>query len=125
MKTWTLDFSSNKSKDDIFNMIVDGSKSIETRPKIEYGVDLSKAKPGDFLLLKSLDTGRKVKKEIIYVHVYPTIEEMVKNEDVEKISPGIGSKENLVARYEHLKVIWKDRGYAELLASGMVAIGFK
>ena len=81
--------------------------------------------PGDIIAFKSLDSGRKVEKEVTFLHVYTSLEEMVKNEDVEKISPGIGSKEKLLARYEELKIIWKDRGYAELLASGVVAIGFK
>ncbi len=125
MKTYNLDFSSVKTKDDIFNKIVSGEKSIETRPRVEYGVDFSLIIPGDIIAFKSLDSGRKVEKEVTFLHVYTSLEEMVKNEDVEKISPGIGSKEKLLARYEELKIIWKDRGYAELLASGVVAIGFK
>ena len=125
METWKLEFSSIKSKDDILNKIISGEKTIETRPRIEYGVDLSQAKPGDEIVFKSLDTDKIVKKEITSVRVYKNIEEMVKNEDVEKISPGIGNKENLLARYEELKEKWKDRGYAELIKSGMVAIHFK
>lgn len=128
MKIWNLKFASLDSPDDIFNLIVNGSKTIETRSRNpnDGENDYSNVKPGDVLHFKSLDTGKEIEKTVISNHVYNSIEEMVKNENVEKILPGIGSKENYLKRIEQAKNKWWGEKYKfELEHYGIAAIAFK
>ncbi len=124
MSRWLLRFSSYKEKDDIFRLIESGEKTIETRPynplkKCNY----SKVKPGDTLIFQSLDSGKKIEKTATFMHVYKSVEEMVKNEPVDKIFPGIKTQENLLRVYDEVKKKW-GRSYARKLEKyGIVAIG--
>jgi len=75
------------------------------------------------LILKSLDSGRKIEKKVSFVHIYESVEEMVNTEDEEKIFPGIGSKKNLLKLFEEIKNKW-GKAYAHKLEKyGIVAIG--
>lgn len=127
MKTWNLKFASLNKTDDIFDLVLSGDKTIETRsrnPNDGEG-DYTNIKPGDILIIKSLDTGKEIQKEVVFNHVYNSIGEMVSNENEEKIFPGIGSKENLVKVYEDAKNKWGEKYKFEVENYGMVAIGFK
>lgn len=127
MKIWNLKFASLNTPDDIFDLIVSGKKTIETRSRnpTEGERDYTNVKPGDILQIKSLDTGREITKTVIFNHVYDSVEEMVANEDVENVLPGIGSKKNYLDRIEQVKNKWGDKYKFELENYGMVAIGFK
>lgn len=127
MKTWYLKFASNERPDDIFDLIVSGQKTIETRSRNpnDGDNDYTNVKPGDILHFKSLDSGREIYKTVVFNHVYNTIYEMVENEDVEKILPGVGSKENMLKIYETVKEKWGKKYKYELENFGIVAIGFK
>ena len=127
MKTWRLRFASLKTPDDIFNMVIDGSKTIETRSlNPEDGKrDYANVQVGDKLLFCSVASKREVTKDVVFVHPYKSVEEMVKNEDIEKISPGVGSKDNLIKIYEDAKNKWSKKYKYELETYGIVAIGFK
>lgn len=127
MKTWRLRFASYKTKDDIFNTIVDGSKTIETRPRKAPGSNKNYEDiiPGDKLLFCSVASGRELTKEVISIHVYDTVSNMIANEDVEKILPGVGSKENMIDNFEIFKNRWGEKYKFELEHYGIVAIAFK
>lgn len=124
MSRWLLRFASYKEKDDIFKFVESGEKTIETRPynplkKRNY----SKVKPGDTLIFHSLDSGRKIEKTATFTHVYKSVEDMVENEPVEKILPGIKTPKNLLKVYEEVKKKW-GKDYARILEKyGIVAIG--
>ena len=126
-KTWNLKFSSKDKPDDIFDLIVSGNKTIETRsrnPNNEVE-DYTNVKTGDILKITSNDTGKEITKIVEFNHVYNSVEEMVANEDVEKILPGIKTKENLLQVYEAVKNKWGEKYKFELENYGIVAIGFK
>jgi len=126
MAKWVLKFASWKKKNDIFEMVKSGKKTIEDRPyspekKRNYG----KIKPGDILILKSLDSEEIIEKKVKYVHIYPSVLEMAKNEAVEKIIPGVKTAQELVRIFEQLKKKW-GRNYARKLEKyGIVAIGME
>jgi len=127
MKTWNLKFSSLGQPDDVFDLIVSGKKTVETRsrnPNDGEG-DYTNIKPGDILHFKSLDTGKELEKTVVSNHIYSSPNEMVVNENVEKILPGIGSKENYLKRIDKLKVKFGEKYKFELDHYGMVAIEFK
>lgn len=126
MARWVLKFASWKKKNDIFKAVKSGEKTIESRPynpekKRNYGL----VKPGDTLVLKSLDTGEKIEKKASFVHVYQSVAKMAESEPVEKIIPGCQSAAELVRIFEELKKKW-GRNYARKLEKyGIVAIGMK
>lgn len=126
-KVWNLKFSSLNTPDGVFNMIVDGSKTVETRSRNpnDGDNDYTNVKPNDVLHFKSVDTGKEIEKIVTSNHIYNSPEEMVANEDVEKILPGIGSKKNYLERIERLKNKWGKKYKFELEHFGMVAIHFK
>ena len=126
MARWILKFASYKTPDDIFDLVETGEKTVETRPRNPESLrDYSNIKTGDFLVLKSLDTGKKIEKIVSFVHLYNSVSEMIETEDEEKIFPGIGSKENLLNFYGEVKKKW-GRSYAQKLEKyGIVAIGIK
>ncbi|SRR3989339_2117094 len=126
MSRWLLKFASYREKDDIFNLVRSGKKSIETRPfNPQKKRNYSKIVPGDTLVLYSLDTHEKLEREAVYTRVYKSIADMVENEPVEKIFPGIKSKNALLKVYEELKSKW-GKAYAQKLEKyGIVAVGFK
>jgi len=126
MARWILKFAFWKEKNDIFEMVKSGKKTIEDRPlNLEKKRNYSKVKPGDTLVLLSLDTGEKIEKRATFVHVYRSVEEMAKNEPVEKIIPGVKTPEKLVNIFEELKKKW-GRNYARKLEKyGIVAIGIE
>lgn len=127
MKTWHLRFASYKKPDDIFDLIVNGKKTIETRSRNpeDGDKDYSNIQIGDKLQFKSVASGRTIEKEVIFVHSYMNVEEMAGKEDYENIFPGIGSKENLINSYEVAKKKWGKKYKYELENYGIVAIGFK
>ena len=127
MKVWNLKFASKNKPDDIFNSIISGEKTIETRSRNpnDGENDYTNIKPGDILRFKSLSSGRKIERTVVFSHVYDSVENMVANEDVEKILPGVGSKENMLKNYEEFKNKWGKKYEYELEHYGIVAIGFK
>jgi ASC-1-like (ASCH) protein len=126
MARWNLKFASYKTKDDIFNAIVIGKKTIETRPRNpESKRDYSDIKVGDTLVFQSLDSGRKLERKVVFIRLYRGVVEMVEKEDPEKIFPGVGSKDNLLILYDEVKKKW-GKSYAQKLEKyGIVAIGFE
>lgn len=126
VKKWVLKFASYKSPDDIFNLVLEGKKTIETRPvNPESSKNYATIKVGDKVILQSVVSKRKVEKEISFVHVYKSISDMVINENEDSIFPGIGSKDNLIEAYEILKKKW-GKSYAQKLEKyGIVALGLK
>ena len=127
MKIWNLKFASNKKPDDIFNYIIDGTKTVETRSRNpgEGENDYSNVKVGDILQIKSLDSGREIQKTVIFNHVYNSVEDLVNNENVTKILPTIKNNNEFLAVIEEVKNKWGEKYKFELENYGMVAIGFK
>ncbi len=127
VKTWNLKFSSLNKSDDIFDMILSGKKTIETRSRNPNDPenDYTNIKVGDILHIKSNDTGREIEKTVVSNHVYDSVEEMVNQEDIEKVLPGIGSKENYLKKIELVKEKFGEKYKYELEHYGMVAIEFK
>ena len=119
VKIWNLRFASFKTPDDIFDCVVSGQKTIETRPNTKN------FKIGDKLLMTSMVSKRKIEKEIVFVHKYKSPEEMLKVEDFNKIFPNIGSKENLLNFYEEAKIKWGKKYKNDLEKFGIVAIGIR
>ena len=127
MKTWHLKFASYKKPDDIFNLIVNGKKTIETRSRNpeDCDNDYSNIQIGYKLQFRSIASGRTIEKEVIFVHSYKSVEEMAEKEYYENVFPGISSKENLINFYEVAKKKWGKKYKHELENYGIVAIGFK
>ena len=125
MKKWILRFASYRKPDDIFDLVLSGEKTIETRPRNpKSSRDYAKIQVGDVLILKSVVSVRIIEKKVSAVHLYGSVNEMVEKEDEEKIFPGIGSKENLVGFFEAVGKKW--RSYAEKLDKyGIIAIGME
>ncbi len=123
---WVLKFASYKSKDDIFNAVVKGKKTIETRPRNPGSrKDYSKIKVGDVLALVSLDSGREIEKTVTFVHTYKFVKEMAENEPAGKIFPGVSTSAELEEVFEEFKKKW-GRSYAQKLEKyGIVAIGME
>lgn len=126
MGKWLLKFASFEKENDIFDAVRSGKKTIETRPLNKQSKrNYSRVKPGDVLIMHSLDTNEKIYKTATYVHVYKSVDEMVENEPVDKIWPGIKTPEELLEIYKKAKKKW-GKSYAEKLDKyGIVAIGFK
>lgn len=127
MKVWKLKFASYEKKDDIFDMIVNGTKTIETRSRNpdDGDKDYSNVKVGDILEITSLDTGRTIKKVVSFNHLYDSAEKLADNEDVTKILPTIVNKEQFLKVIEAVKKKWGEKYKFEVENYGMVAIGFK
>ncbi|HKC04776.1 MAG TPA: hypothetical protein VKC54_02810 [Patescibacteria group bacterium] len=127
MKVWNLKFSSLNKTDDIFDFLVSGEKTVETRSRNpnDGESDYANVKPGDVLHFKSLDTGKEIEKIVVSNHVYNSVEDLVENENVEKILPGIGSKENYLKQFEEVKNKFGEKYKYEVENYGMVAISFK
>ena len=127
MKTWRLRFASLHSPDDIFNLIVSGKKTIETRSRNPDNDkrDYTNVQVGDKLLFCSVSSGREILKEVTFVHPYNSVKEMIEAEDVKKILPGIGSKQNMLDQYEEAKKKWGKKYKHDLETYGVVAMGFK
>lgn len=116
-KIWVLRFASYKTPDDIFNLVLTGQKTIETRPNTKD------FKVGDKIVFVSMASKRKIEKTINFVNKYKSLKEMVENENIEKIFPGIGLKENLLKFYEDAKVKWGKKYKSDLENFGIIAIG--
>jgi len=126
MARWVLKFAAWKKKNDIFEMVKSGKKTIEDRPyNPEKKRSYSKIEPGDTLVLVSLDSGDKIEKQAKWVHVYSGIKEMAENEPVDKIIPGCQSPAELVAIFEQLKKKWGVNYARKLEKYGVVAIGME
>jgi ASC-1-like (ASCH) protein len=127
MKVWKLKFTSYRSKDDIFDMIVNGTKTIETRSRNpnDGDKDYSNIKVGDILEIKSTDSGRIIKKTVSFNHLYSSAEELAETEDVKKILPMITKKEQYLKVIDEVKEKWGEKYKFEVENYGMVAIGFK
>lgn len=120
---WVLKFGSYKKQDDIFNEVEKGAKTIETRPiNREKKRNYTQVKPGDDLVLVSLDSGRKINRKAKAVRVYSSVEKMAESEPVELIFPGVKSAEELVAVFVELKKKWGKEYAAKLEKYGIVAI---
>jgi ASC-1-like (ASCH) protein len=125
MKTWILPFASYKEKDDIFNEIISGRKTIETRPiNPASSKNYATVQVGDMLVFESNDSHRIIEKTVVFVHPYKSVYEMVAAENEESILPGIGSKGKLLERYEIFKKLWGNTYKEKLETHGIVAIGF-
>ena len=126
MAKWVLKFASWKTKNDIFEMIKSGAKTIEDRPlNLEKKRNYSKIKPGDTLVLYSLDTGEKIEKKAQFVRVYKSVKEMAENEPIGKIISGAKTPEELVSIFEELKKKWGENYARKLEKYGIVAIGLE
>ena len=127
MKIWKLKFASYKSKDDILNFIIDGTKTIETRSRNpnDGDDDYTNIKAGDILKIISLDTGIELQKTVTFNHVYSSVEELAKNEDITKILPSVKNSEEYLKVVEEVKNKWGEKYKYELENYGIVAIGFK
>lgn len=124
MAKWLLRFASYKKRDDIFNSVKTGAKTIETRPfNPENKRNYSQVEPGDVLVFYSLDSKESFERMATFTHVYPSVKDMAKNEPVDKIFPGIVTPQKLISVYEDLKSKW-GKSYAQKLEKyGIVAIG--
>src|SRR5258706_3014706 len=96
MKVWNLKFSSLNKTDDIFDFLVSGETTVETRSRNPNDGEgyYANVKPGDALNFKSLDTGKEIEKIVVSNHVYNSVEALVVNENVDKILHRLGSKDN-------------------------------
>ncbi len=126
MARWVLKFASWKRSNDIFEAIKLGKTTIETRPNnLEKKRNYSQVKPGDTLILCSLDTEEKIEKKASFVHVYKSIQKMANSEPVNKIIPGVRNPNELVQIFEELKKKW-GKDYARKLENyGIVVIGME
>ncbi len=126
MAKWVLKFASYRKKNDIFDAVKSGQKTIETRPiNLAVKRNYSQVKVGDVLVMVSLKTKEKLEKVVTFAHVYKSVAEMVKEEPVGKIIPGVKTPEELMVIFEELKKKW-GRSYANKLEKyGIVAIGFR
>ncbi len=127
MKIWKLKFASYKEKDDMFNMILDGKKTVETRSRNpnDGENDYSNIKVDDILEITSLDSGNKIEKVVTFNHIYNSVDELVQHEDVTKILPSVSSNDEYLKVIEEVKNKWGDKYKFELENYGVVAIGFK
>lgn len=127
MKIWNLKFASYKTKDDILNFIIDGTKTIETRSRNpnDGDNDYTNIKVGDILKFVSLDTGIELQKTVTFNHVYSSVKDLAKNEDVRKILPSVKNSEEYLKVIEEVKSKWGEKYKYEIENYGIVAIGFK
>ncbi len=126
MTSWFFNFASYSKSNDIFSLVKSGAKTIETRPyNPKKEKNYSKIKEGDTLIFKSRATGEKLQKTATFVHLYKSVEDMVKNENVASILPGVNKPQELVAVYEELKKKWGSSYARSIETNGIVAIGFK
>lgn len=126
MKTWNLKFASYKKPDDIFNFIENGTKTIETRPvNPESENNYADIKVRDVIICTSLDSNRNITKHVKFVHIYKSIDEMIKNEYPNSIFPGVQTRENLSKVYEDVKNKWGSDYNRKVETYGIVAIGFE
>ena len=63
------------------------------------------------------------KKIIKVVNIYNSPKEMIEKEEIDKIFPEIGSKENLLKFYEEAKIKWGKKYKSDIEKFGIVAIG--
>ncbi|QQS39204.1 hypothetical protein IPM62_01145 [Candidatus Woesebacteria bacterium] len=80
-------------------------------------------KPGDILVLKPLDSSEVLDRIVDFIHVYSSVEEMAKNEPVEKIFSGCKSPEELAEIFEEVKKKWGKVYTYKIEKYGIVAIG--
>lgn len=126
MSKWYLKFASYKTPNDIFEAVKSGKKTIETRPRNKKSKrDYSKIKPGDILIMQSNETGERIEKKVVFVHIYNSVKELAESEPTEKIFPGIKTPKELVGVFEDFKKIWGKRYAGKLESYGVVAIGIK
>ena len=79
--------------DDIYHLMLVGSKDIEVRLLNEKS---EKILVGDFITFNNLDEkGKYIKTKVIRKTVYKDVEELLLDNDIERILPG-SSKEDLV-----------------------------
>ena len=79
-----------------FSLIATMEKSIDGRLKKGKYAEI---KPGDYLIVFSNDEKNDIKTKVLAVRYYPSFREMLKNEDVEKILPGLTDIETGVETY--------------------------
>ena len=126
MAKWYLKFTSFKTPNDIFEAVKSGKKTIETRPRNKKSsCDYSNIKVGDTLVMQSNDTGERIEKTVMFLHIYNSVEDLAKNEPVEKILPGTKSPKELIEIFETLKKKWGKRYKEKVEKYGIVAVGFE
>ena len=126
MAKWILKFASYKKKNDIFDAVKNGEKTIETRPiNLEAKRNYSQVKVGDVLRMVSLDTKEEMEKVVTFVHPYKSVSDLAKNEPVGKIIPGVKTSKELVDIFEELKKKWGKSYSNKLEKYDIVAIGFE
>ncbi|MCL5093798.1 MAG: hypothetical protein M1355_01565 [Patescibacteria group bacterium] len=109
-----LKVADHKEKEDIFNLLRDGLKTIDTRP---YSTKFNGLKVGDEIIFKHIKSGGEIVKSVKRIAIFKTIDEMAKKENIEKIIPSAKTKEDL------LKVYRGFRGFIEgVEKSGIIAI---
>lgn len=120
MSSVVLKFASWKKPNDIFDAIKSGEKTVETRPaSLKYCA----VKKGDLIELLSLDTKEKIKRTVKFIHKYKSVAEMAEKEEVNKIIPGVETKEQLIKTFDILKKKWGKQYADKIETFGMVAIG--
>ena len=97
--------------DDIYHLMLVGSKDIEVRLLNEKS---EKILVGDFIIFNNLDDkGKYIKTKVIRKTVYKGVEELLLDNDIERILPG-SSKEDLVKIL--VKIFKEDFNNSKLVA---------
>lgn len=126
MATWTIKIASFSKPDDIFNQIVSGAKTIETRSYDPNDPrNYSTLRSGDKLVFVSKDTGRTIRKTATFMHKYTSVADMAYAEPVDKISPSLKLPSELIEKFEINKKKWGGEYAYNIENYGVIAIGFE
>jgi ASC-1-like (ASCH) protein len=87
-------------RENYFNLIKNGTKPIEGR--INTGI-CAKLKIGDIINFKCNNTGSLLKTRIIRTETYPSFDEMLTSEGVDKMLPDINNLQQGINIYESIK----------------------
>jgi len=104
-----------------FRAIQKGTKKVEGRSPDSKDNKYEKMKPGDVLVFEHEETGEKLKTEILFVHHYSDVKQMLLTESIENVlSSEPKTIEHGVESYNSL-TNYKDR----IPKFGIYAIGIK
>jgi ASC-1-like (ASCH) protein len=113
MRTWVLRIRAADRP--IFDALVDGRKTIETRAGSPGARSYNPGQPGDTLLF--LCGPARLRRTVTRVAIYPSPEALAAHEDVRRVLPWLTSAADLAALYESFP------GYPERIARhGLVAM---
>ena len=113
MRTWVLRIRAADRP--IFDALVDGRKTIETRAGATGARSYTRAQPGDTLLF--LCGPARLRRTVTRVAIYPSPAALAADEDVRRVLPWITSAADLAALYESFP------GYpARIARHGLVAM---